>query len=176
MEVSGARSSNKTPLAITLALVVLLAIVGALYWWHLSQATAIADHIMVYYTQPDGTTEASRSVLLGPAHDRRSVAFYAATQVMAGPPAGVDAVRFPNGTTVRSVDVTGSNAVVDLSKEVDGLAGGSFRESATFKSLVWTMTALPGIKSVSIRVDGEQVAAIPGGHFELDEPLTRSDW
>jgi len=33
-----------------------------------------------------------------------------------------------------------------------------------------------GIKSVAIRVDGEQVAAIPGGHFELDEPLTRSDW
>jgi N-acetylmuramoyl-L-alanine amidase len=146
-------------------------------WWYISQRVyPVADHLSVYYTQLDGSTEASWSALLGPAHDPQSVVFFAATQAIAGPPSGIEAVRFPQGTYVRSADLTGSTVVVDLSKEVDRLAGGSFRESATFKSLVWTLTALPGITAVRISVDGARVAAIPGGHFELDEPLTRSSW
>lgn len=150
--------------------------VAGLAWWQSAQHGPVRDQIATYYTQSDGSTERSRNVDLGPAHDTRSVVFFAATQAVAGPPDGIDSVRFPPGTYVRSADVSGSTAVVDLSKEVAGLAGGSFREAAAFKSLVWTMTALPGITSVSIRVDGARVAAIPGGHFELDEPLTRADW
>jgi len=136
----------------------------------------VGDHLTVYYTQADGSTEGSWSALLGPAHDPQSVAFFAAAQSVAGPPSGIEAVRFPPGTYVRSAELSGSTVVVDLSNEVDGLAGGSFREAATFKSLVWTMTALPGITSVVIHVGGAEVAVIPGGHFELDEPLSRSSW
>lgn len=140
------------------------------------RASPNGDQITVYYTRPDGTTEGSRNAQLGAAHDSRSVAFFAATQAIAGPPSGVDAVRFPSGTYVRSVEVDGADIVVDLSKDVDRLAGGSFREAAAFKSLVWTMTALLSIESVAINVGGASVAVIPGGHFELDEPLRRSDF
>jgi hypothetical protein len=94
------------------------------------------EFLTVYYTQPDGSTEASWSALLGPAHDSQSIAFFAATQSIAGPPSGTEAVRFPPGTYVRSVELNGSTVVVDLSRGVDGLAGGSFREAATFKSPV----------------------------------------
>ena len=169
------QSSARTGLWFALAIIVAVTLASG--WWYFShRGVPIADRLTVYSTQLDGETEAARTVPLGPAHDARSVAFYAATQAIAGPPSGVDAVRFPNGTYVRSVDLRGSSVVVDLSKEVDGLAGGSFKEAATFKSLVWTMTSLPGIESVEIRVDGARIAAIPGGHFELDEPLTRSSW
>lgn len=160
-----------------IAFVALFAIAIAAGWWFFGHRTApVAEHITVYYTKLDGSSEGPWRVSLGPARDPRSVAFYAATQAIAGPPAGTDAVRFPPGTRVRSVDLDGSNAIVDISGEVDKLAGGSFAEAAAFKSLVWTMTALPGIKSVSIRVDGARISTLPGGHFELDEPLTRSSW
>jgi spore germination protein GerM len=165
-------------LAMTLlALLTIAVAINGAWWWHESHLRpSLDDKLSVYYTLPDGSAEASWSVALGPAHDRPSVAFFAATQAIAGPPSGIDAVRFPQGTYVRSADLSGSTVTVDLSKEVDGLAGGSFREAATFKSLVWTMTAVPGIASVIVRVNGARVATIPGGHFELDEPLTRSSW
>src|SRR5262249_4200032 len=113
---------------------------------------------------------------LGPARDRKSVVFYAATQAIAGPPQDVEAIRFPSGTHVLSVELDGKTATVDLSPEVKNVGGGSLDEGGMFKSLVWTLTALPGIDSVGIRVAGAQVATLPGGHLELDEPLNRSSW
>lgn len=137
--------------------------------------STVRDHITVYYTKLDGQTLGSYAVTLGPAHDRRSVAFYAATQALAGPTPGVPAVRFPPGTFVRDVALSGSTVTVDISGNVKNVSG-SFGESGEFKSLVWTMTALPGISAVRIKVDGAPLAALPGGHLELDEPLTRSSW
>ena len=121
-------------------------------------------------------SEVPYSVSLGPARDVKSVAFYAATQAVAGPPAGVDAIRFPQGTHVRALDIDGRTAIVDLSPDVKNTGGGSFDEAGMFKSLVWTLTALPGISAVSVRVDGAQIATLPGGHLELDEPLSRANW
>jgi spore germination protein GerM len=160
-----------------IAYVALFAIALGAGWWFLNHRTqAVGDHVTIYYTKLDGSTEAPWTVSLGPARDLKSVAFYAATQAVAGPPAGTEAVRFPNGTRVRSVEINGSTVAVDISKEVDGLVGGSFAEAAAFKSLVWTMTGLPGISAVSILIDGARIPTLPGGHFELDEPLTRSSW
>jgi len=160
-----------------IALVALFVIAMTAGWWFFNHRTSSAgDRITVYYTKIDGSTEVPWTVSLGPARDPKSVAFYAATQAIAGPPAGTDAVRFPPGTRVLAVTINGSTVDVDISKEVSGLRGGSFAEAAAFKSLVWTMTALPSISSVTIRVDGARIPTLPGGHFELDEPLARSSW
>ena len=163
-----------------LVLLVLCAVAVATGWlWnhHLATTTPAADGVDVYYTKADGTTLVPWHVSLGPARDRPSVAFYAATQAVTGPPVGIDAVRFPSGTRVRAVDVQGSTADVDLSKEVAKSAEGGFAESAEFKALVWTLTqpAL-GITSVKVRINGERVATLPGGHLSLDEPLSRSSF
>jgi spore germination protein GerM len=163
-----------------LVLVVLFVVAVAAAWWYLHRQTAsgVGDAIDVYYTKAaDGTTLVPWHVSLGDARDPHSVAFYAATSAVAGPPADVDAVRFPAGTRVRAVDVQGSTADVDLSKEVAASAEGGFAESAEFKALVWTLTqpAL-GITSVKVRINGERVATLPGGHLSLDEPLSRSSF
>jgi spore germination protein GerM len=135
------------------------------------------DTIVVYYVKDDGTTLVPWRVSLGPARDRASVAFYAATQCVAGPPSGTDAVRFPPGTRVRAVNVVGSTADVDISKDVASSAEGGFAESAEFKALVWTLTQ-PSlhVTAVTVRVDGARIATLPGGHLELDEPLSRSSF
>jgi spore germination protein GerM len=163
-----------------LVLIVLFVAAVAAAWWfvHRQNTTAVADAIDVYYTKAaDGTTLVPWRVTLGAARDRDSVAFYAATSAVTGPPVGVDAVRFPAGTRVRAVDVQGSTADVDLSKEVAASAEGGFAESAEFKALVWTLTQPSlGITSVKVRIGGERVATLPGGHLSLDEPLSRSSF
>jgi len=88
----------------------------------------------------------------------------------------VEAIRFPSGTHLLNLDFDGTTAIVDLSSDVDKVGGGSFDEGGMFKSLVWTLTAVHGIDAVAIRVDGSKVATLPGGHLELDEPLSRSSW
>ncbi len=161
-----------------LVLVVLFAAAVAVAWWYTHRQVALVDDtIAVYYVKADGTTLVPWRVSLGPARDRASVAFYAATQCVAGPPAGTEAVRFPAGTRVRAVNVVGSTADVDLSKDVASSAEGGFAESAEFKSLVWTLTQPPlHVTAVTVRVDGARVATLPGGHLELDEPLSRSSF
>lgn len=113
---------------------------------------------------------------MGAARDLKSVVFYAATQAVAGPAANIDAIRFPTGTHVRGVNVEGTIADVDLSGQVKSASGGSLGESGEFKSLVWTLTKIPGIDGVRVLVDGMRLDALPGGHLELDRPLKRSDW
>jgi len=163
---------------IALVIVFAAAISGA--WWYVYGRTAhSSDTITVYYTKADGQSEVPWHVSLGPARGRTDVAFYAAAQALAGPASGTDAVRFPAGTHVRTVTLDGSTVDVDISKEIESSAEGGYTETAEFKSLVWTLTdptTLPGVTAVRIRVDGTRVATLPGGHFELDAPLTRASF
>ncbi|HEY0798192.1 MAG TPA: GerMN domain-containing protein [Candidatus Baltobacteraceae bacterium] len=165
----------RSPRALILLLVLVCAAALA-YWLVAGRGNGIGDSIVVYYTKLDGQTLGSYRVTLGPARDARSVAFYAATQAVAGPDPAVEAIRFPPGTFARSVTVTDSLATVDLSGNVKSTGAGSFGESGEFQGLVWTMTALPHVTGVRITVDGAPLATLPGGHLELDEPLTRSSW
>ncbi|MGH7754744.1 MAG: GerMN domain-containing protein [Vulcanimicrobiaceae bacterium] len=135
-----------------------------------------AGMLTIYYAKPDGETLGNWPVTLGPARDPHSVAFYAAVQAVAGPPSSTDAVRFPAGTIVRTVAIDGKTATVDLAGAVTSNGGGTFAESGEFKALVWTLTDVAGISAVRITIDGARVATLPGGHLELDEPLSRSSW
>ena len=133
--------------------------------------------IAVYYCKLDGETLAKWIVSVNPnATDAKSEAFYATAQAIAGPPAETSAIRFPAGTVVRSVQVAGTSATVDLGGPISAAQSGSFAESGEFKALVWTLTSLPGIDAVQVKIDGARVPTLPGGHLELDEPLTRQSW
>jgi spore germination protein GerM len=174
----GERRVSKMRTWRALALIVLFAgAVGTAWWFTHRPLASVGDTITVYYTGADGTTLVPWRVSLGPARDPASVAFYAATQCVAGPPPGTEAVRFPAGTRVRSVTVHGTTADVDLSHEVAGSSQeGSFAEAAEFKALVWTLTQ-PSLHAttVDVLIDGARVATLPGGHLELDG-LARSSF
>jgi spore germination protein GerM len=166
----------RTPRLVALIVLFVVA-VGAAWWFGHRSSSTVGDAITVYYARADGTTLVPWRVSLGPARDPQSVGFYAATQCVAGPPPGTDAVRFPPGTRVRAVHVEGTTAEVDLSHEVASSAEGGFAESAEFKSLVWTLTQPSlGFTALRVRIDGARVATLPGGHLELDEPLARSSF
>ncbi len=166
------------------ALVVLLAIVAAGAWLYLShKPPELGGSLTVYYTKLDGTTLGTLSVSLRPrepgesgAEHLRNAVLYAAVQAVTGPPSDVQAIRFPPGTRVQDVSVSGTTATIDLSKDVERQPGGTFGENGMFKSLVYTVTAVPGIAAVKITIGGATLPALPGGHLELDEPLHRSDF
>lgn len=167
-----------------LLLLGLLAAAAAVSWfWSHRQSPAIGGHVTVYYTKQDGSSEIAWTVSMRPqqpgesaAEHLNNAARYVAAQAVAGPPSDVSALRFPAGTRVRSASVTGSTANVDLSSEVANQTSGVAGEAGAFKALVWTLTALPGVRSVAITVEGQKLATLPGGHLEIDEPLRRSDF
>ena len=161
----------------------LLAIVAVGTWYYRSHRAGNPETIVVYYTKLDGTTLGNQSVSLRPRQPDESTAehlhntvLYAAVQAVAGPPNDVQAIRFPPGTRVNGVSVDGSMATVDLSKEVEQQAGGTFGENGEFKALVYTLTGIPGIDALQVTVNGTRLETLPGGHLELDQPLHRSDW
>lgn len=166
-------------------LVALLVVIVAGTWFALSKRTpnAVPAHLIVYYTKIDGTTLGDMSVSLrarapgeSAAEHRGNVALYAAVEAVAGPPSEVQAVRFPPGTRVNGVTVTGTTATVDFSREIENPEQGDFGENGEFKGLVYTLTGLPNVDAVAITVDGKLLQTLPGGSFELDKPLHRSDW
>ncbi|MBC5824970.1 MAG: GerMN domain-containing protein [Candidatus Eremiobacteraeota bacterium] len=99
---------------------------------------------------------------------------YAVDQLLSGPAAGQDAlVLFPAGTRA-VVTQSGGTAIVDLKGPLTRpLRIGASDEIALFKSLTYTLTDLPAVKNVQVLIDGHRSAVLPGGGFELDEPLTR---
>ncbi len=77
----------------------------------------------------------------------------------------------PRGTRLRSVEVAGRNAHVDLSEEiVRGHWGGSRSEQLTIYSIVNTLAELPEVAGVQILIEGSERATI-AGHIFLDAPL-----
>jgi spore germination protein GerM len=132
-------------------------------------------HITIYYCKA-GTNDLVRVPFTAdPKLDEDERLSYAVTQLLAGPPVGRDAVvLFPQGTAATVIQ-RGNTAVVNLRGAIERSfqAGGS-DETGMFKSLTYTLTAFPGIGKVQVLVGGKTVAALPGGSFELDEPLTRA--
>jgi spore germination protein GerM len=109
-----------------------------------------------------------------PSLEGSHLAEYATQQLLAGPTVGRDTVAlFPTGTQI-DVSLSGETATANLTGPVTKSAAvGTSDEVAMFKALVYTLTALPDIKSVRVLLDGKSRASLPGGHLELDQPLTR---
>ena len=160
-----------------LVVVALVAVAAFAGYRLFSPPAQTAGTLAIYYVKPDGESLVKWNVSLSPkATDAKSIAFYATAQAIAGPAPDTDAVRFPAGTIVRSVDVKSDTATVDLGGNVAAPQDGSFAESAEFKALVYTLTSISGIAKVQIEINGARVATLPGGHLELDEALTRQSW
>ncbi len=81
----------------------------------------------------------------------------------------------PPNTLILGVSVTGGIAVVDLSKEYES-GGGSASMVGRLAQVVYTMTALPGIDSVSFYLDGEPATAFSGEGILIEQTVDRSSY
>lgn len=82
----------------------------------------------------------------------------------------------PTGTRVLSARAAGGVAEVDLDAGFASAypSGGAAAEIAALAPVVYTLTALQGILSVRIRVQGRP-PDLPGSAFDLSQPLRRGD-
>lgn len=88
--------------------------------------------------------------------------------------AGFD-TGIPEGSTIESLSVDGSTAVVDLSEEF-AAGGGSFSMMARLAQLTFTLTALDGIDDVLLVDEGEPVEVFSAEGLVLDGPMVRDDF
>jgi spore germination protein GerM len=130
--------------------------------------------LTIYYCKAGSDDLVRFPFTVDPKLSATAVATYALNQLIAGPAVGRDSlVLFPSGTQA-SVTIDSGVATVDLHGPIArSFQGGAGDESGLFKSLTYTLTGLPGVKSVQVLVDGRNRAALSGGQFEIDEPLTR---
>lgn len=131
--------------------------------------------ITIYYCKAGSNDLVRVAFTVDPKLSTPMLMSYAVNQLLAGPPEARDAVvLFPQGTSAM-VKSQGDTAVVNLTGTIERFfQRGGGDEAAMFKSLTYTLTAFPGIHRVQVLIGGHTVAALPGGEFELDEPLTRS--
>lgn len=93
--------------------------------------------------------------------------------LLAGPPpeSRLGRTVWP-GTKLLGFSVEGSLATLNFSKEVVGYGGGSTAESLLVKSVVLTVTEIPGITRVQFLIEGQRQSYLPEG-TEIKEPLPR---
>jgi spore germination protein GerM len=132
------------------------------------------QQVTVYYCKAGTEELVPVDYSVKASQDDSQLANYATQQLLAGPSVGRDAVAlFPAGTQA-DVTLSGGTATVDLAGPlVKSYSGGGSDEVAMFKALVYTLTDVPGVKQVQVLVGGQKLAALHGGHLEIDQPLTR---
>lgn len=80
---------------------------------------------------------------------------------------------WPSGASVRSVQIQGSVAVVDLTGAASNPGVGALGEAQAVQQLVWTVTAVTDLPEVRLLLDG-LIAEQLWGHVAIDKPLLRA--
>ncbi|TGE31137.1 N-acetylmuramoyl-L-alanine amidase [Desulfosporosinus sp. Sb-LF] len=89
-------------------------------------------------------------------------------ELIRGPQSGKSTPTIPSTTKVLSVIIQNNVATINFSRDIqDHFPSGALEEDITIKSIVWSLTQLPGINGVNILIDGEFGESL-GGHILLD--------
>lgn len=80
----------------------------------------------------------------------------------------------PTGLTVKNVTVKDGTAVINFSKELKNLSGGSTTETLFAAMVVNTATEFPNVRQVSLEMEGKPLQTLTG-HIDLSKPLKRDE-
>lgn len=125
----------------------------------------------VYYADGLGNGDTLQPVQVQVPHTVARIA--ATTEQVLNPPTDLELYsNVPAGTRVLGVNLQADGtAVVDLSAEAAHIQGSAAAEGFR-ASLVYSLTEIPGVNAVQLRVEG-QPAVLHG--VEWTEPVSRSD-
>lgn len=99
--------------------------------------------------------------------------------LLAGPDA-TDRTRglhsaIPSGSRLLGITVRDSIATVDLTRAFES-GGGTASMSIRLAQLVYTLTRVPGVRAVKLRLDGVPVTTFSGEGLELEPVMKRADF
>ena len=93
-------------------------------------------------------------------------------ELIQGPLSKTSARTLAPKTKILSLTIQNGIATIDFSKDIqDDFPGGALEEDMIIKSIVWSMTQIPGINGVCILINGEFGDSI-GGHILLDHTFS----
>ena len=99
-------------------------------------------------------------------------ATYILDELIHGPRSGKLTPTLPSTTKILSVSVIKGIATIDFDKSIqDNFSGGALEEDLVIKSVVWSMTQIPGINGVNILINSEFGDSI-GGNILLDRTFS----
>ena len=133
-----------------------------------------APAVKIYFYQRDTLTAFSRP--LSP--DQAPLA-QALAALLAGPneperAAGVK-TTIPPGTRAINYKTNGGTAIITFNRRLEDYGGGSSRVEGMIGQIVYTITEVPGIKKVWIKMEGEKELVLGGEGLVIDRPLSRED-
>lgn len=80
----------------------------------------------------------------------------------------------PTGLTVKNVTVKDGTAVINFSKELKNLSGGTTTETLFAAMIVNTATEFPNVRQVSFEMEGKPLRTLTG-HMDFSKPLKRDE-
>ena len=93
-------------------------------------------------------------------------------ELIQGPLSDTSARTLAPKTKILSLTMQNGIATINFSKDIqDDFPGGALEEDMTIKSIVWSLTQIPGINGVCILINGEFGDSI-GGHILLDHTFS----
>ena len=136
--------------------------------------TPLSPQVTVYFCKAGSDTLVPMPFSVDRKLQGSKLATALVAQLLSGPAVPTTSVvLFPTGTAA-TVDVANGTALVNFTGALTKpFRGGASDEVALFKSLTYTLTSVPGVKRVQVQLGGRKLATLPGGEFEIDEPLTR---
>ncbi len=81
----------------------------------------------------------------------------------------------PPGSRLLGITVHDSSATVDLARSFES-GGGSTAVRMRLAQLVYTLTRVPGVRSVRLRLEGRPVEVFSAEGLDISQPLTRADF
>ena len=137
-----------------------------------SSAPTSTSAVSVYFLKGEKVQPVRRSAT------GTGVAAAAVRALLAGPTSAERAAGLtssvPSGTTLRSLDISGGLATVDLTGTFDD-GGGSLSMQARVAQVVFTLTRFTSVQRVSFRLDGTPVTALGGEGVDVDK-VDRADY
>jgi hypothetical protein len=128
--------------------------------------------VLVYFVHGNGLAAASRNVPVGDAQ-------HAIQALLAGPVAADrtlgDTTTIPPGTILRSVQLSGDTATVDLSAAFTSGAPLASVLRDRVAQVVYTATQFAGVSRVAFAIDGTPARTIGPSNFQVEPPLSRLD-
>lgn len=144
------------------------------------------DHLELYFFQQSATgdhlaLETRPFDVAAPTLDGRktgltlkTTAIKAMEELLKGPTQPELEPVFPEGTRLLGLEIEGTVAKLNFSKELVENFSGSLEEENDFILAIYkTLTQFPGITEVEIQVEGQRESS-PGGHLLLDTPFRES--
>jgi spore germination protein GerM len=154
-------------------LLIILAVAAAMLY--LFQGTDLkGNSAKVYFFKKGKLAYVKRALA-----EKADAHYFAVEQLLQGPTSEEKEQGFysqvPERTKLRVIYKKGGTINADFTKELEMYGGGTTKVYGSLAQIVYTLTALKGVKDVQVLINGRREIVLGSEGLIIDKPLTRKD-